>query len=249
MVATFDEAVAELFRGPHATFVAERKRLAAELKAAGDKPGAATLGKMGRPPLSAWAVNQLWWQARADFDALLETAKKMRGGDLGATPAHREALNTLRARAAKVLTDAGNAANEATLRRVATTLSALAAHGGFGPEAAGALTDDRDPPGFDALGAVPAPPPLPPAPPAPRAEGPAVPAADDSAERAAAAEAERQRIMAAEARQRRDVELNKARAEVDRLAAELGRLQRQALELEGQLVHARARVSELDASH
>ena len=41
--ANDDEAVAELFRGPHATFVAERKRLAGELKAAGDKAGAATL--------------------------------------------------------------------------------------------------------------------------------------------------------------------------------------------------------------
>jgi hypothetical protein len=247
MAATFDEAVAELFRGPHATFVAERKRLAAELKAAGDKPGAATLGKLGRPPLSAWAVNQLWWQARADFDALLETAKKMRGGDLGATSSHREALNTLRARAAKMLTDAGNAANEATLRRVATTLSAIAAHGGFGPEAAGALTDDRDPPGFDALGAVPAPVvALPSAPAAPREERAAP--VDESAERAAADEVERQRILAAEARQRRDVELNKARAEVDRLAAELGRLQRQAMELEGALVHARARVAELETS-
>lgn len=249
MAATFDEAVAELFRGPHATFVAERKRLAAELKAAGDKPGAATLGKMGRPPISAWAVNQLWWQARAEFDLLLDTAKKMRGGDLAATPAHREALTGLRARAAKVLTDAGNAANEPTLRRVATTLSAIAAHGGFGPEAPGALTDDRDPPGFDALGAVPAaaiaPPPA--APTVPREER-AASVVDDSAARAAAEEAERQRILAAEARQRRDVELNKARAEVDRLAGELGALHRQVLELEGQLVHARARVAELDAS-
>lgn len=242
MAATFDEAVAELFRGPHATFVAERKRLAAELKAAGDKPGAGTLGKMGRPPISAWAVNQLWWQAREEFDALLETAKKMRGGDLGATPAHREALSALRARAAKVLTDAGNAANEATLRRVATTLSAIAAHGGFGPEAPGALTEDRDPPGFDALGAVP----FAPVPVAVSPVALAAPAVDDSALRAAAEEADRQRILAAEARQRRDVELNRARAEVDRIAGELGALHRQVLELEGQLVHARARVAELD---
>jgi hypothetical protein len=46
---------------------------------------------------------------------------------------------------------AGNAASEATLRRVTTTLSALAATGGFAPDPSGALSADRDPPGFEAL--------------------------------------------------------------------------------------------------
>jgi hypothetical protein len=41
------------------------------------------------------------------------------------------------------------------LRRVTTTLSALAASGGFAPDAEGALLEDRDPPGFEVLGAVP----------------------------------------------------------------------------------------------
>jgi hypothetical protein len=240
MVATYDEAVGELFQGPHATFVAERKRLAGELKAAGDKAGATTLGKLGRPPISAWAVNQLWWQARLEFDALLETAKRMRGGDLGATPAHRDALNALKTRAAKILADAGNAAQDATLRRVATTLSAIAAHGGFGPDAAGALTEDRDPPGFDAIGMV--------APVAPVVAPPpaAVTLKPGGEPDAAAAETERQRLLAAAAEQHRhELEVKKARAEVDRLQLELEEKHREVMRTEGQLVQARALLAQL----
>lgn len=148
----YEDAVRELFQAPHASFVTERKRLAADLKAAGDKTGAAKLGKLNRPPISAWAVNQLWWQARDAFDKLLVTAERLRDGDLGGTAAHREALAALRQRASAILTEAGNAASEGTLRRITTTLSAIAATGNFDPDPPGALTDDRDPPGFEAAG-------------------------------------------------------------------------------------------------
>ena len=240
MAATYDEAVVDLFRGPHATFVAERKRLAGELKAAGDKAGAATFTKLGRPPISAWAVNQLWWQARPEFEAFLETAKRMREGDLGATPAHREAIAALRGRAARLLTEAGNAANEATLRRVATTLSAIAAHGGFAPDPAGALTDDRDPPGFEAAG-------IPAVVAAPIAASVAAVPEMSAEERLAVAEEEaRQAALAAEERKRKEDELRAGRAEVLRLTHELGDLQRLVIEAEGKLVAARSRLAELE---
>ncbi len=149
---TFDDAVHELFQAPHAAFVTERKRLAGELKEAGDKAGSTKLGKINRPPISAWAVNQLWWQERDAFDNLLSTAERLREGDLGGTAAHREALTTLRAKASAILTAAEHAATESTLRRIQTTLSAIAATGSFDPDQPGALTDDRDPPGFEAAG-------------------------------------------------------------------------------------------------
>lgn len=242
MAATYDEAVAELFKGPHETFVAERKRLAAELKAAGDKAGAGTLSKLGRPPLSAWAVNQLWWHARAEFEVLLETAKKMREGDLSVTQAHRDALAKLQARAEKVLTEAGNAAAPATLRRIATTLSAIAARGGFEPEPAGALTGDRDPPGFEAAG-VPA---------VVMAHAP-----QKSEEKQVlplsptlSPEGEKERmekaLAAAAEKQRREAELVKARAEVEAIREEISALQRQVMEAEGRLVLARAQVAKLE---
>jgi hypothetical protein len=50
------------------------------------------------------------------------------------------------------LADAGKSASEATLRRVTSTLTALAATGSFDPDPPGALKGDRDPPGFDVVG-------------------------------------------------------------------------------------------------
>jgi flagellar biosynthesis GTPase FlhF len=58
-------------------------------------------------------------------------------------------LAQLRTHAAGVLVEAGHPATEATLRRVSATLAALAAAGSFEPDPPGALTADRDPPGFD----------------------------------------------------------------------------------------------------
>lgn len=233
-MATYEEAVAELFRGPHATFVAERKRLAGELKAAGDKAGAATFAGLGRPPISAWAVNQLWWQHRAEFEVLLQTAKTMREGDLSVTATHREYLTKLLAHAEQVLTEAGNAAGPATLRRVGTTLSAIAARGGFEPEPPGALTDDRDPPGFEAAG-IPA---LVVAAPPPKAElklVPPPPPIDPEVER-----------LKREERLRRDAELLEARAEVEVIRDEISGLQKQVMDAEGRLISARARVAKLE---
>src|SRR5512139_459250 len=102
----YDDAVASLFQVPLDQFVAERKRLAAALKAAGDKTGAARLAKLARPPISAWVVDQLWWRAREAFEALFETAQRLRDGKLDAMAAHRDAIARLRAQAAKLLTDA-----------------------------------------------------------------------------------------------------------------------------------------------
>jgi colicin import membrane protein len=130
----------------------ERRRLVGELKAQGDKSGAAQLAKLGRPPISAWAVNQLWWHAREAFDELFETAAELRRGKLSASPAHRKAIAKLGVRAQQLLSEGGHSASDATLRRVAMTLSALAAVGSFEPDLPGALSQDRDPPGFEAFG-------------------------------------------------------------------------------------------------
>jgi len=113
-----ETAVRELYQVPLGQFVAERKRLAKELA----KPDAKALLAKRRPTISAWIVNQLWWHARDAFDKLFETAEQIRHGELDAQAPHREALATLRARASRMLTDAGHNANEATLRRVTTTL-------------------------------------------------------------------------------------------------------------------------------
>lgn len=216
MIDRFAAAVETLFRAALSEFVAERKRLAAELKAAGDKEPAAKLGQLTRPSVSAWAVNQLWWHERAAFEALLQAAALVKSGDRDASKQHREALAELRQRAAALLEQAGNAASEGTLRRIVTTLSALAAAGGFAPDPNGALVADRDPPGFETFVAS--------ADAAPRADSPTAASAVTAN---AAAEAER----AAETERRRaeEAERERRRAERERLSTEL----REAQQLRG----------------
>src|SRR5688572_6015025 len=124
MPTKYDDAVIALYRAPLDEFVAERKRLASELKAGGDKAGASRLAALGRPPISAWAVNQLWWDARETFDELFAAGERLRQGDLAGTTAHREAIAKLRARAETLLVEAGHAATEAMLRRITTDLAA-----------------------------------------------------------------------------------------------------------------------------
>jgi hypothetical protein len=146
----YDDAVRELYQAPVDEFVAVRKRLAGELRAAGDRYGASRLAACKRPTIAAWAVNQLYWHARDGFDCMLATAERLRAGELAAQAAHRDAIASLRQRAAALLGDAGHAATEATLRKVTTSLAAVAAAGGFDPDPPGALAEDRAAPGFAA---------------------------------------------------------------------------------------------------
>lgn len=261
MAASYDEAVAELYQAPHASFVTERKRLAGDLKAAGDKPGATKLGKLPRPPISAWTVNQLWWQARDTFESMLESAAQLRDGDLALAAQHRETIAKLRQKAQQILADAGNAATEATLRRVTTTLAAIAATGGFEPDPEGALGDDRDPPGFEAIGigSVPA---------APRAEPkPKAPAKveadeqDDDKREARRREMEeaRERAEAEQARRKAEEEATRRRTERHRLEAalrnehgeieakrrEVERLNKQIAALQESILQAQASVADI----
>jgi hypothetical protein len=219
-MSRYDTALLALHQAPHAEFVETRKRLAAELTAAGDKAGAALLGKRTRPSVSAWAVNQLYWQARDDFDELFATAARVRRGNLEATADHRKVTNRLVATATKLLEGAGHAASEATLRRVSATLSALAAQGGFEPDLPGALGADRDPPGFDAVGLES----LPNKPKPDVAAKTPTPARETREERAAAAAEKRRAAEAAERarveRRRLEGLLRTAKAEVEKLTRE-----------------------------
>lgn len=59
-----------------AEFTAARNTLAEQLKKSGrgDGGGEAALGKaLGKPSISAWTVNQLYWNHREAFDRLIES--------------------------------------------------------------------------------------------------------------------------------------------------------------------------------
>jgi hypothetical protein len=240
------DAEQTLYQAPFEEFVATRDRLAAELKAGGDKAAATALSKQKRPSISAWAVNQLWWHARSELDALFATAARLRGGDLAASSSHRDVLARLRAHAAKLLGDGGHPANEATLRRVTGTLSAIAANGGFDPDPAGALVKDRDPPGFEALAGMPLVEPAVAEPPKPKSSPKPV---DDSAERLererveAEAEAKRQRL----ARERLKSELRAAQVRATAATRAVDAARRTLADVERELAEAQAAVASLEA--
>src|SRR5437660_648000 len=151
-MTAYEKALQQLSQATIATFLAERKRLAAELRTTGEKGDAARLELRRKPTASVWAVNQLYWHARAEFDAMLTSAASLRKGDIAANKAYRETLAALHKRAAGILKKAALGASDATLRRVSTTLAAIAAAGGWEPNPPGALAADLDPPGFEAAG-------------------------------------------------------------------------------------------------
>ena len=155
-----------LFQLPPADFTAARNALVARLKKAGKTEDAERIKALSKPPMSAWAVNQLYWQHRKAFDALMAAGERFKkvqtaqlagkAGDIrGSLDERRKALSALSKLAARLLEDSGFNPSPDTMRRVNTTLEALATYGAH-PEAppAGRLLDDIDPPGFEALAAL-----------------------------------------------------------------------------------------------
>lgn len=147
-------------------FTAARNALAATLKKAGQSEEAERIKALAKPPISAWTVNQLHWRHRKAFDQLITAGERFRkaqaaqlagkSADLrGPLEARRKALTELTKLAATMLRDAGHNPTPDTMRRITTTLEALATYGSH-PDApaAGRLTDDVDPPGFEALAAL-----------------------------------------------------------------------------------------------
>jgi DNA repair exonuclease SbcCD ATPase subunit len=155
-----------LFQLPPAEFTAARNALAGKLKKAGRDDEAARVKALIKPSLPAWAVNQLYWQQRKAFDRLIEAGdafRKAQGAQLGGRKAdlrgpleaRREALSDLTRLAAEVMRKAGHNPTPDIVRRITTTLEALATYGSHeGAPPAGRLTDDIDPPGFEALAAL-----------------------------------------------------------------------------------------------
>jgi hypothetical protein len=155
-----------LFQLPLTEFTAARNALAARLKKAGDPEAAERVKALAKPSIPAWAVNQLYLKHRIVFDRLLDAGEKFRkaqtaqlagkSADIrGPLESRRAALSELTTRAAKLLAEAGSAAAPDTMRRVTTTLEALSTYAGLpGTPEPGRLTDDVQPPGFEALAAL-----------------------------------------------------------------------------------------------
>src|SRR6185436_4530763 len=174
------------------------------------------------------------------------TAQRLRDGKLEAMAAHREAIAKLRAEAAKILISSEHTATEATLRRVTQTLAALAASGGWEPDPPGALSADREPPGFEAIG-VSSEVPLPVIAQAKESKRQTQHARAERAEAAAdLRRAEAERAKAAAERHRIEAALRTAQGDVTQREREVVKLERDLAAARNMVTQARAVVQGLE---
>jgi hypothetical protein len=189
-----EREVADLYGLPLEEFTAARNELARRLKRDGDAR-AHDVGRLPKPTLAVWAINQLARHEELGVRRLLAAGAALRkaqeralaGGAAGALSKaqadEREAVGSLVGRARALLEGAGRPATDATLARVARTLSAAAVDESARPLLkAGRLAVELEPSGFEALAGM---------------EAPGRPVKDDGA-------AERRRAEQAELRRLRD---------------------------------------------
>ena len=138
-------------------FVAERDRIARELREAGDREEADRVKALRKPSVSAWTVNQLARRERRQVDLLLDAGHRLREAQAepksleAARRKQRQAMDALGVAARGILAEEGRP-SEATVKRVMETLQA-AAVSAEGREllARGRLTGDLEPAGFELL--------------------------------------------------------------------------------------------------
>jgi len=153
-----------LFKLPLGEFTAARNALAAELKKAGRQAEASEVKVLVKPSASAWVVNQLYWRHRRSFDRLIDAGERLRRahaakltGDAVREPvnARREVMAELLALAEGTLRGGNHNVTRDLTRRVTATLEALSSYASLpGAPVAGRLTDDLEPPGFEAVAQI-----------------------------------------------------------------------------------------------
>jgi hypothetical protein len=150
-----EDDVDRLYRLPLAEFVPARNALARHRG-----PRGASIKRLPKPSLPAWAVNQLYWQQRpryqdvidraADLRATHSAAARGRATDLrSAGRAHEDAVERALKTTLDLVAAAGHHVTDATRQAIATTLRALPAE-----EPPGRLSRAVEPRGFEALAAA-----------------------------------------------------------------------------------------------
>jgi hypothetical protein len=254
-MSALDEEVDRLYGLPLDDFTRARDELARRIRQEGDGARSADVKQLRKPNLPAWVVNQLARQRELDMQRLVKAGERLasaqaeairgQSGDafLEARRDQQHALEGLAARAREILADAGR--GSAMLDRVLATLRAGSlTEDGRALLKSGRLTEELEPPGFEALAGldIPAVPqrPRPAKKPAPK---PAVPRARPPSPRAPApSETERRRALVAEARRR----VRGLRADLQKHEKRATAAERRAAQLREQLEAAEADANRLD---
>jgi hypothetical protein len=151
-----DAEIDRLYQLPLDEFTSARNALA---KGAGAET--ARVRALAKPPMAAWAVNQLYWRNPDVWNALLAAAENAqrahravlsgRAGDVrAASKVHDEAVDKALKATVGLLAQAGHPATDATKHAIGTTLRALP-----GEEPPGRLTRTLQPAGFGMLTGLP----------------------------------------------------------------------------------------------
>jgi hypothetical protein len=156
-VSLDQQQIDDLFQLPLAEFTRARNALVKTLRGA-DATHVRTLAK---PTVVAWAVNQVYWRARAAFDRLMKAGARLRKAQIAALTGkstdlrdandeHRKSLAEAVREAERIASDAGAHPSADGLMRTFEALS-LAKDP---PEHPGRLSDALQPAGFEALAGV-----------------------------------------------------------------------------------------------
>ena len=151
------DAIDELYQQPLSDFTRARNALAKTLSGA----EAQRVRALAKPTVVAWAVNQVYWRARAAFDRVMKAGADLRKAQLAAlqgkaadlrsaSDAHRRAIADAVGNAERLAAGAGSKPSPDALARTFEALSLAASPA----EPPGRLTDALQPAGFEALAGI-----------------------------------------------------------------------------------------------
>lgn len=154
---SLEQQIDDLYQLPLTEFTSARNALVKTVRGA----DATHVRKLQKPTVVAWAVNQVYWQARATLDKLMKAGERLRKAQIAAltgkpadlreaNDAHRKALADAVKEAEKIANATGSHPSPDGLMRTFEALS-LAKDP---PEHLGRLSDALQPAGFEALAGV-----------------------------------------------------------------------------------------------
>jgi len=157
IVSPLESSIDTLYRGPLGDFVSARTALARTLK--GDE--AKRVKALQKPAVVAWAVNQVYWQARPVYDRLIKSGGALRAAQIaalggrpadvrGAGESHRKAIASAVKDAQRLAASHAVHPNSDALSQTFEALSLATS----AVEPAGRLTKPMSPAGFEALAGV-----------------------------------------------------------------------------------------------
>jgi hypothetical protein len=164
-----DDGIDALYGLPLDEFTRARDELARRVRQEGDAERAAEIKRLRKPSVPAWVVNQLARQRELDMQRLVKAGEQLAGAQVEAIRAQKgdafvearrdeqRALEALAAGAREILAEAGRGA--AALDRVLATLRAGSlTEDGRALLKSGRLTEELEPPGFEAFAGLDIPP-------------------------------------------------------------------------------------------